>query len=86
MMVWGVISAHGPGSLIRLQGRINAKKYVDMLAEHFSLYFRENFYDKPILMQDNAPIHTANIVKKFLQRHEIECLDWPARVARPQSY
>jgi transposase len=79
VMVWGVISAHGPGPLVRLDGRINSTKYIDMLDEHFVAYFDDNLEDNPIFMQDNAPIHTAANVKRFLQGHNISCLDWPAQ-------
>ena len=58
-MVWGVISANGPGPIVRLQGQINSTPYINMLTEHFLPYFGRNLDDNPIFMQDNAPIHTA---------------------------
>ena len=59
VMVWGVISANGPGPIVHLQGQINSIKYINMLNEHFLPYFGRNLDDNPIFMQDNAPIHTA---------------------------
>ena len=70
-MVQDVISAHGPVLLIRLDGRINSITYIDMLGMHFVAYFDDNLEDNPIFMQDNAPIHTAGNVKRFLQGHNI---------------
>jgi len=29
------------------------------------------------LMQDNAPIHTANIIRNWLDEHSIPLVDWP---------
>ena len=78
VMVWSIISANGPGLIIRLQGRINLTKYINMLTEHFLPYFGQNLDDNPIFMQDNAPIHTAGNVKRFLEENDIPCLDWPA--------
>lgn len=79
VMVWGIISVHGPGPLARLNGKINSGKYIKMLEDHFMDYF-VNLQDKNcIFMQDNAPIHTARNVKKFLQERDVPCLDWPAQ-------
>ena len=79
VLVWGIISTNGPGPIVRLQGRINSTKYINMLTEHFLPYFGRNLDNNPIFMQDNAPIHTAGNVKRFLEEHDIPCLDWPAQ-------
>ena len=79
VMVWGVINANGPGPIVRLQGQINSTKYINMLTEHFLPYFGQNLNDNLIFMQDNAPIHTAGNVKRFLDENDIPCLDWPAQ-------
>ena len=78
-MVWGVISAHGPRLLIRLDGKIYFIKFIGMLGTHFVAYFDNNLKDNLIFIQDNAPIHTAGNVKKFLEGHNIPCLDQPAQ-------
>ena len=51
-MVWGIISANGPGAIVCLQGQINSTQYINMLTGW-------NLDDNPIFMQENAPIHTA---------------------------
>ena len=33
------------------------------------------------LIQNNAPIHSADNIKSFLLEHEIPCFDWPAQSA-----
>ncbi|KAF2344171.1 Reverse transcriptase domain [Trinorchestia longiramus] len=42
-------------------------------------YCDDNVEDNHISKQDNVPIHTARNVKRFLQGHNIPCLDWPAQ-------
>ena len=79
-MVWGLISAHGPG-LLQLDQTVELILSNTLIGyvTHFVAYFDDNLDDNPIFMQDNAPIHTACNVKMFLQGHEIPCLDWPAQ-------
>ena len=36
VMVWGVISVHDPGPLVRLTGKVNSGKYQQMLQGGFS--------------------------------------------------
>ena len=63
VLVWGVISAHGPVPLVRLDGRINSTKCIDMLDAPFVAYFYDNLEDNPIFMPDNPRIRTAGNVK-----------------------
>ena len=79
VIMWGVICANVPGSIVCLQGQINSTKYINMLTEHFLPYFGQNLNDNLIFMQDNAPIYTAGNVKRFLEENDIPCLDWPAQ-------
>ena len=79
VLIWGVISAHGPEPIDRLDDRINSVKYIDMLDAHFVAYFDDNLEDNPIFMQDNPPIRTAGNVKRFLLRHNIPCVNLPAQ-------
>lgn len=79
IMVWGAISANGPGPLVRLSGNINARDYVDMLTETYLPYAEEKLPVTAVFMQDNAPIHRANIVEHFFRHHRVTVLDWPAQ-------
>ena len=79
VMVWGVISVYGPGPLVRLEGRVNSGKYLQMLEQHFIDYFESLPNEDCIFMQDNAPIHTARNVKNFLRERNIPCLNLPAQ-------
>ena len=50
VMVWGVISANGPGPIVHLQGQINLTKYINMLTDHFLPYFGRSLDDNLIFM------------------------------------
>ena len=79
VMVFGMISASGTGPLVRLQGKINAKVYKELLLMHVVPVLRSSSSQNPIFMQDNAPCHTAKLVKSFLQEEGVDILDWPAQ-------
>jgi hypothetical protein len=79
-MFWGSISKHGVGSLVSLEVTMNAAKYVEILKEDPLPEFKncETVIPGPWrMMQDNAPCHTAKVVKAFLASHEIEMIEWP---------
>lgn len=81
--VWGSISFEGVGSLIVLDGIVNANKYLNILSDHVHPMMQTLFEDgSGIFQDDNAPIHRATIVKKWFEDHESDThhLDWP-----PQS-
>lgn len=39
-----------------------------------------NSLQNPILMEDNAPVHTANYARKWREEHGFEKLKWPAQL------
>ena len=75
VMVWGAFSLNEKLPLVRLEGTQNGQKYSDLL--EFS-YFYQAMTENPILVHDNAPCHTAEVVKTKINELEIEVLDWPA--------
>jgi hypothetical protein len=79
LMVWGCMSAIGVGPIIRLQGSVNAERYCQLLTETALPYMREHMPANAVLQQDNAPCHTARIVKQLLANANIAMLDWPAQ-------
>ena len=50
-----------------------ARKYRDLLQEHLGTVLDHD----SIFMQDNASIHTAHIVREWLDEHAIQVMDWP---------
>ena len=83
VMIWGAISWKSAGPMISLHGRINSRDYLRILSDQVHPMVRELFPDGDAFFQDdNAPIHTARIVKQWYDEHsdELEHLIWP-----PQS-
>lgn len=78
VMVWGCISLTRRSDLVILPPpAMTGVRYInDILRPHVLLLNRtcRNF----IFMQDNARPHTANITRRFFQRHAIRLLNHPA--------
>lgn len=82
VMFWGAMSANGVGTLEPIEGRVNAKAYIEILSRNLNLSIEktlENWFDDWIFMQDNAPCHTAKLVSKFFVDSGIPVLNWPAQ-------
>ena len=77
-MVWGAFSIHGFTDLVRIEDRLDAAKYTDVLHHHLTPKWHQMTHGNGIFQQDNAPIHTALRTRQFLQRNGINLLDWPA--------
>lgn len=80
-MFWGAFSQeYGRSDLVVMKGYemterggVTAWSYVNVLKEHLPTVLGKS----RTFMQDNAPIHTAQIVKNWLQEEDIRLLDWP---------
>uniref|UniRef100_A0A3Q0QR15 Transposase Tc1-like domain-containing protein n=1 Tax=Amphilophus citrinellus TaxID=61819 RepID=A0A3Q0QR15_AMPCI len=81
VQVWGCISAHGPGDIVKIDGILNAAKYHQILIHHAIPSGRRLIGLGFILQQDNDPKHTARLVQRFLLRKEEEGtlrrMPWP---------
>ena len=73
-MVFDLISASGTGPLVRLHGKINATVYKKILKKHV-LNLRTAIDQPAVLMQENAPCHTAMSVKIFLSEEDVGVVD-----------
>lgn len=80
VMVWGCFTKNKLGPLVRLEGRITAAIYIEMLEKNLIPFINnlEN-NDNYIFQEDNAPIHTAKIAKKWKENNNITSLPWPAQ-------
>lgn len=63
VMVWGSISGDGPGPYF-LEDTMRQNQYLKVLNEILVPYIEETRENFKFFMQDNAPCHTAKIVKK----------------------
>jgi len=80
VMVWGCFTKNKLGPLVRLEGKITAIVYIEMLEKNLlpfinSLENKNNY----IFQEDNAPIHTARIAKQWKENNNIASLPWPAQ-------
>ena len=83
VMFWGCFTQSGTGPLVAIEGSMDSLKYIEVLEEHLIPAYesiRDDSESSMVFMQDNAPCHKSNIVKRFLAEKNIETLDWP-----PQS-
>lgn len=79
IMVWGAISSNGVGPLVRLEGNVDAKGYVDALRDRLRRYYPGLYSGEMIFVHDNAPIHTASYTRDWFTKKNIECLEWPSK-------
>ena len=79
-MVWGAMSAYGPGPLYRVVNSMNGKQYKTVLDEVMLPYAYSTFGNNFIFQQDNAPCHTSNLLKEWFEGKDVQKLTWP-----PQS-
>ena len=73
------MSFYDQGPLVRLDGKINAQSYVDMLQEFMLPEFQVlKQLDIAVFQQDNAPWHKAKLTTAWFSANEIDVLKWPA--------
>jgi transposase len=82
LMVWGCMTAQGVGYMCRIDGRMNAELYTDILEDELrqTIDYCEMGGSKFYFQQDNDPKHTSNAARKWFSDNKIEVLEWP-----PQS-
>lgn len=78
VMMWAAIGYERKSPIVLLDGRVNSAQYLNLLrvqANNFEDMAGPDYY----FQQDNAPIHTARVVKNWLESEQIRLLEWPAR-------
>ena len=79
-MLWGCFSVAGSGRLVKIEGKMNAAMYRDILEENLlqsALDLRLGRWF--IFQQDNDPKHTAKISKEWLQDSSVNVIEWPSQ-------
>ncbi|GBN94807.1 Transposable element Tc3 transposase [Araneus ventricosus] len=77
VMVWAAFGFNGQVGLAFLDGRQNSPKYIETRDNHL-MPFAENIGGRNWEYQhDNAPIHTSNAAKNYLNSKNVTVLDWP---------
>ncbi|GMR56110.1 hypothetical protein PMAYCL1PPCAC_26305 [Pristionchus mayeri] len=77
IMIWGGISWDGPTELILLDPstKIDSGLYQVMLDSAYKPWARRLFGDNAVLIQDNAPCHSAHNTRAYLEREELKGKD-----------
>lgn len=77
LQVWGCFTQYGHRVLVRIDERLNAAAYQDILREHLlPLELAENGM---VFQQDNATCHSAATTARFLEENDVEVMPWPAQ-------
>jgi hypothetical protein len=78
--VWGMITPHGLGRLVRIEGNMHKELYREILQEDFlgTMDNLELDVHDYYFQQDNDPKHKAGIVTKWFEENNIDVLPWPA--------
>ena len=71
-----MISGDGVGSLVRLQGKVNAGVYKQLVKDHVLPELRNSIKQPSIFMQDDAPCHKALVVVNFIKAENVTVIDW----------
>ena len=80
VMVWGALTARGPGLLKTVRGNLNGVRYIDILGDCMVPSAHLHGYrDHYIFQDDNAPCHRARIVNEWKAENNISSLQWPAQ-------
>ena len=84
VMVWVMISGDCVGPLVRLEGKVNAGVYKQLVKDHVLPVLRNSTKQPSIFIQDNVPCHKAMVVMNFLKAENVTVMDWPPQ--RPDLY
>ncbi|MBW0530837.1 hypothetical protein O181_070552 [Austropuccinia psidii MF-1] len=86
VMIWGGFCAAHRSSIVFLDGRMNSQEMVRQVYRPALRPFVEQMEQAPwirgrhrlLLMEDNAPIHTAAVSNQWRERNGILKMEWPA--------
>ena len=80
-MVWGCMTAEGVGFMCRIDGRMDAVLYQEILEDH--LFQTIDYYgldhNKFIFQQDSDSKHRSKLAMRWFKNNRVELLDWPAQ-------
>ena len=75
-----VFSAAGTGRLVRIEGKMNAAMYRDILDENLLQSALDLRLGRRFTFQhDNDPKQTAKRTKEWLRRKSVHVLEWPSQ-------
>jgi hypothetical protein len=78
IMVWGAITHDHMFDLVVINGNLNKHNYISEILVPVVRPYHDG-HPHMIYQHDGAPAHTANIVKAWFTRNDIDILQWPAQ-------
>ena len=81
LMMWGCMGWEGVGFATRIDGKMDAKLYTEILGDELlkSLEWFGHKVEDVYFQQDNDPKHTSKLAKKWFEDQEFRVLRWPAQ-------
>lgn len=81
LMMWGCMCWDGVGYATRIDGKMNAQLYVDILDDELlqTLEWFDLEKGNVIFQQNNNPKHTSKLAQTWFKVNGFEVLDWPAQ-------
>ena len=77
LMVWVMMTANRVYPPYFFDGRVTGKQVKAVLKRR--LLRQKNPNGRFIFQQDNASVHTSNVVRQYLHQNNVRCLTWPAQ-------
>ena len=74
VMVWGAFGDGKALALAQLEGRVNSRKYIEMLDREYTPVQDADYH----LLQDGATIHTSKMTREYLESELIVTVPHPA--------
>ena len=79
-MVWAAISTDGKSQMIRFNGNVTSRRYINEALQAALTPFMNGHNRQMTLLHDNAPGHTARATRGWLAANNIPVFGpWPAR-------
>jgi transposase len=81
IMIWGCMTAFGPGAWYQIEGRMEQHLYKKNLETYLQSTIQNYNLDptKVVFQHDNDPKHTAKSVQFWLSSQPFQLLQWPAQ-------
>ena len=80
IMLWGCFASSGVGELYIIDGKMYSLKYCEILEKCFiTSATKLNLKSGWAFQQDNDPKHKSRMTMKWLERNEINVLEWPSQ-------
>jgi transposase len=81
LMFWGCMGWQGIGYGSRIEGRMDASLYVEILEDELqaSIELMELEDGNFVFQQDNDPKHRSRLARDWFKNHNYEVMDWPSQ-------